>query len=245
MLFQNLRADMQAMKYRDPAFGSFLTAPFIYPSIQVLFCFRIANPLWRAGIRFPARWLMQFARWLTGIEIHPGATIGPGLFIDHGMGVVIGETAEIGRDCTLYHGVTLGGVMPAIDSESQRCVKRHPTLKDYVIIGAGAQVLGPITVGKCARIGGNSVVTKDVPDSATVVGVPARPVPQKSSDEGFAAYAVTEAAGEDFRGKTILALSAEISELRAELRALKGEGPLSVPKVEASKTSSKVPSADK
>ena len=223
-MFSKLAADMRAIKYRDPAFGSFITAPFIYPSIQVLFVFRIANPLWRMGLRFPARWLMQMARWITGIEIHPGATIGPGLFIDHGMGVVIGETAEIGRDCTLYHGVTLGGVMPAVGAQEQRCVKRHPTLDDYVIVGAGAQVLGPITIGRCARIGGNSVVTKDVPDSMTVVGVPARPIPQKaSSEEGFKAYAVTPETGEDFREKTIVGLSQEIAALRQALDALRNE----------------------
>ena len=223
-MFSKLAADMRAIKYRDPAFGSFITAPFIYPSIQVLFVFRIANPLWRMGLRFPARWLMQMARWVTGIEIHPGATIGPGLFIDHGMGVVIGETAEIGRDCTLYHGVTLGGVMPAVGAQEQRCVKRHPTLDDYVIVGAGAQVLGPITIGRCARIGGNSVVTKDVPDSMTVVGVPARPIPQKaSSEEGFKAYAVTPETGEDFREKTIVGLSQEIAALRQALDALRNE----------------------
>ena len=217
-MFAKLTADLRAIKYRDPAFGSFITAPFIYPSFQVLLAFRMANPLWRVGLRFPARLMMQVARWLTGIEIHPGATIGPGLFIDHGMGVVIGETAEIGRDVTLYHGVTLGGVMPAIGAAEQRCVKRHPTLADYVIVGAGAQVLGPITIGRCARIGGNSVVTKDVPDSMTVVGVPARPIPQRaSSEEGFKAYGVTAEIGEDFREKTIMALSQEIAALRHRL----------------------------
>ena len=223
-MFSKLVADMRAIKYRDPAFGSFITAPFIYPSIQVLLVFRIANPVWRMGLRFPARLLMQVARWITGIEIHPGATIGPGLFIDHGMGVVIGETAEIGRDCTLYHGVTLGGVMPAIGAQEQRCVKRHPTLHDYVIVGAGAQVLGPITIGRCARIGGNSVVTKDVPDSMTVVGVPARPIPQKTNaEEGFKAYAVTPETGEDFREKTIMGLSQEIAALRKALEVLQDD----------------------
>jgi len=217
-MFAKLAADLRAIKYRDPAFGSFISAPFIYPSFQVLVAFRIANPLWRVGLRFPARLLMQVARWLTGIEIHPGATIGPGLFIDHGMGVVIGETAEIGRDVTLYHGVTLGGVMPAIGAAEQRCVKRHPTLADYVIVGAGAQVLGPISIGRCARIGGNSVVTKDVPDSMTVVGVPARPIPQRaSSEEGFKAYGVTAEIGEDFREKTIMGLSQEIAALRQKV----------------------------
>ena len=228
MLFTKLAADLRAIKYRDPAFGSYITAPFVYPSFQVLLFFRIANPLWRAGLRFPARFLMQLARWLTGIEIHPGATIGAGLFIDHGMGVVIGETAEIGRDVTLYHGVTLGGVMPAVDSQSQRCVKRHPTLRDYVIVGAGAQILGPITIGKCARVGGNSVVTKDIPDGVTMVGVPARPIPQKH-DDGFAAYAVSDAAGEDYREKTIMALSREISILRKQLDDLASSQEIHLP----------------
>ena len=228
MLFTKLAADLRAIKYRDPAFGSYITAPFVYPSFQVLLFFRIANPLWRVGLRFPARFLMQLARWLTGIEIHPGATIGAGLFIDHGMGVVIGETAEIGRDVTLYHGVTLGGVMPAVDSQSQRCVKRHPTLHDYVIVGAGAQILGPITIGKCARVGGNSVVTKDIPDGVTMVGVPARPIPQKH-DDGFAAYAVSDAAGEDYREKTIMALSREISILRKQLDDLASSQEIHLP----------------
>lgn len=228
MLFTKLAADLRAIKYRDPAFGSYITAPFVYPSFQVLLFFRIANPLWRAGLRFPARFLMQLARWLTGIEIHPGATIGAGLFIDHGMGVVIGETAEIGRDVTLYHGVTLGGVMPAVDSQSQRCVKRHPTLHDYVIVGAGAQILGPITIGKCARVGGNSVVTKDIPDGVTMVGVPARPIPQKH-DDGFAAYAVSDAAGEDYREKTIMALSREVSILRKQLDDLASSKEIHLP----------------
>ena len=217
-MFSKLAADLRAIKYRDPAFGGYLTAPFLYPSFQVLLAHRIANPLWRLRLRFIPRLIMQVARWITGIEIHPGATIGAGLFIDHGMGVVIGETAEIGQDVTLYHGVTLGGVMPAIGAQEQRCVKRHPTLSDYVIVGAGAQILGPITVGKCARVGGNSVVTKDVPEGVTVVGVPARPIPQKSKvEDRFAAYAMTPETGEDFREKTIMGLSQEISALRKKL----------------------------
>ncbi|MGC6517196.1 MAG: serine O-acetyltransferase EpsC [Candidatus Puniceispirillaceae bacterium] len=223
-MLRKLAADLRAIKHRDPAFGSYVTAPFIYPSFQVLLAHRIANPIWRAGIRFPARLLMQIARWITGIEIHPGATIGPGLFIDHGMGVVIGETAEIGRDVTLYHGVTLGGVMPAIGAAEQRCVKRHPTLSDYVIVGAGAQILGAITIGKCARVGGNSVVTRDVADGITVVGVPARPVPQKqTADEGFTAYAITPETSEDFREKTILGLSQELAALRQKVDDLRQE----------------------
>ena len=140
---------------------------FLYPSFQVMVAYRLSHGLWCIGLHFIARLIMQIARILTGIEIHPAAKIGPGFFVDHGMGTVIGQTSEIGRDVTLYHDVTLGGVMPAIDSQKQRNAKRHPTLGDYVIIGAGAQILGPITVSRCARVGGNSVVTRDVPEGAT------------------------------------------------------------------------------
>ena len=170
-MLAKLKADSDAIMERDPAAGSRLTAIFIYPSLQVMLAYRLSHPMWGAGMRFIPRLIMQIARWLTGIEIHPAAKIGKGFFVDHGMGVVIGETAEIGENVTLYHGVTLGGVMPAIDAVSQRCVKRHPTLLDDVIVGAGAQILGPVTVGRCARVGGNSVVTKDVADGVTVVGV--------------------------------------------------------------------------
>ncbi len=161
---------------------------------------------------------------LTGIEIHPAAKIGPGFFVDHGMGTVIGQTAEIGRDVTLYHDVTLGGVMPAIDSQKQRDAKRHPTLGDYVIVGAGAQILGPITISRCARVGGNSVVTKDVPEGATVVGVPARQMHNtdaKPTDaSSFMAYAVQSGLDFDPRERTIRALVEEVQNQRALLNSL-------------------------
>ena len=173
-MFANLRRDLNAIMERDPAASNRLAATFLYPSFQVMLAYRLSHILWQMRLRFIARLIMQIARVLTGIEIHPAAKIGPGFFVDHGMGTVVGETAEIGRDVTLYHDVTLGGVMPAVDSDKQREAKRHPTLGDYVIVGAGAQILGPITVHRCARVGGNSVVTKDVPEAATVVGVPAR-----------------------------------------------------------------------
>ena len=175
-------------------------------------------------LRFIARLIMQIARVLTGIEIHPAAKIGPGFFVDHGMGTVIGETAEIGRDVTLYHDVTLGGVMPAVDSDKQREAKRHPTLGDYVIVGAGAQILGPITVHRCARVGGNSVVTKDVPEAATVVGVPARQMSKTTAkaeaDTSFMAYGVQSGIDLDPRERTIRALVDEVQSQRARLSDL-------------------------
>ena len=154
-MFANLRRDLNAILERDPAASNRLAVVFLYPSFQVMLAYRLAHHIWNFGLKFIARLIMQLARLLTGIEIHPAAKIGAGFFVDHGMGTVIGETAEIGRDVTLYHDVTLGGVMPAVDSDKQRASKRHPTLGDYVIVGAGAQILGPITVHKCARVGGN------------------------------------------------------------------------------------------
>ncbi|HCD80172.1 MAG TPA: serine O-acetyltransferase, partial [Alphaproteobacteria bacterium] len=178
-MFAKLNRDLNAIRARDPAAGNKLAAMFLYPSFQVMLAYRIANPLWKAGLKFIARFIMQLARWFTGIEIHPGATIGCGFFVDHGSGVVIGETSVVGRNVTLYQGVTLGGVLPAVDAEAQRSIKRHPTLEDDVIVGSGAQILGNITVRAGARVGGNSVVTKDVPAGATVVGVPARQLAAK------------------------------------------------------------------
>ena len=168
-MFNTIREDINCILERDPAARSRLEVITSYSGLHAVWLYRIANRLWRAGLTLPARWLSQLARWLTGIEIHPGATIGPRLFIDHGMGVVIGETAEIGADVTLYHGVTLGGV-------SLEPGKRHPTLEDGVVIGAGAKVLGAITIGRNTRIGANAVVVKDVEPDMVVVGIPGKPI---------------------------------------------------------------------
>jgi serine O-acetyltransferase len=176
---------------RDPAAESRLGVMFLYPSFHVMIFYKTANILWRYNLRFIARLIMQIGRMLTGIEIHPAAKIGCNFFMDHGLGIVIGETAEIGEDVTIYQGVTLGGVMPSIESESQRNQKRHPTIGNNVIIGSGAQILGPIKIGDYARIGANSVVSKDVPSNVTVAGVPAREFSKSSKLAKFKAYAVS------------------------------------------------------
>jgi len=163
--FSKIGRDIDSVIERDPAARSKLEVMLVYSGLHAIWIHRITHWLWRRNVRFLARWLSQFARWVTGIEIHPGAIIGPGFFIDHGMGVVIGETAEIGADVTLYHGVTLGGT-------NLNKGKRHPTLGDRVVIGAGAKVLGAITIGADSRVGANAVVVKSVPENSVVVGVP-------------------------------------------------------------------------
>jgi len=175
-MFSRLREDIWCVFERDPAARHSLEVLTTYPGIHAVVIHRFSRWMWRNGLKWLARVISGFGRWLTGIEIHPGARIGRRLFIDHGMGVVIGETAEIGDDCTLYHGVTLGGT-------SWNKGKRHPTLGNEVVVGAGAKVLGPIQVGNRARIGSNAVVVKDVPDGATVVGIPGRIVQASNTAE--------------------------------------------------------------
>jgi serine O-acetyltransferase len=165
---------LDSIKSRDPAAKSILSIILTYPGVKAVFFYRIANFFYKAGFELIARIISQTSRFFTGIEIHPGAKIGKNLFIDHGMGVVIGETSEIGDNVTMYHAVTLGGILPSVDSNSQRQTKRHPTIKDQVVLGSGAQVLGPITVGRCSKIAANAVVVNDVPEFATMVGVPAK-----------------------------------------------------------------------
>ena len=194
--FSRIREDVRCVFERDPAARTFFEVVTTYPGVHAVIYHRLAHGLWRRNFFWLARVLSGFARWVTGIEIHPGATIGRRFFIDHGMGVVIGETAEIGDDCTLYHGVTLGGT-------SWEKGKRHPTLKNDVVVGAGAKVLGPITLESGVRVGSNAVVVKDVPENCTVVGVPGRTVGVTSQEKdqkrhdmarkmGFDAYGVTK-----------------------------------------------------
>ena len=167
---------LQSIIDRDTAAKSKLSLILTYPGVKAIFFHKIANFFAIAKFDLIARIISQFSRFLTGIEIHPRAKIGKNLFIDHGMGVVIGETSEIGDNVTIYHMVTLGGISPSINSNDQRGSKRHPTLMDNVVVGSGAQVLGPVVVGKNAKIGANAVVTKDVPENAVLVGIPAKNV---------------------------------------------------------------------
>ena len=180
---------LQSIIDRDPAARSKLSLILTYPGVKAVFFHRIANFFSTAKFDLIARIISQFSRFLTGIEIHPRAKIGKNLFIDHGMGVVIGETSEIGDNVTIYHMVTLGGIAPSINSDNQRNVKRHPTIENEVVIGSGAQVLGPVTVGCCAKIGANAVITKDVPEKAVMVGIPARNV--GLADSEFKPYGIT------------------------------------------------------
>ena len=206
-MFTRIREDIACVFERDPAARSTWEVITCYPGFHALLIHRLAHRLWRMQLRWLARFVSHVSRFLTGIEIHPGAKVGRRVFIDHGMGVVIGETAELGDDCTLYHGVTLGGT-------SWNKGKRHPTLRQGVVIGAGAKVLGPVVVGEGAKIGSNAVVVKDVPAGATAVGIPARVIldeqdktrEEKAAKLGFSAYAVSAKAEDDPLAKAVQGL---------------------------------------
>jgi serine O-acetyltransferase len=206
-MLDRIREDISCVFERDPAARSTWEVITCYPGFHALLIHRLAHGLWRIRMRWLARFVSHWSRFLTGIEIHPGAKIGRRVFIDHGMGVVIGETAELGDDCTLYHGVTLGGT-------TWNKGKRHPTLRQGVVIGAGAKVLGPIVIGEGAKIGSNAVVVRDVPAGATAVGIPARVIldeqdktrEEKAAKLGFSAYAVTAKAEDDPLAKAVQGL---------------------------------------
>lgn len=222
-MFNHLKEDISIVFDRDPAARTHWEVLTTYPGVHALIMHRFSHWLWNAKLYWLGRMLSHIGRWLTGIEIHPGATIGRRVFIDHGMGVVIGETAVIGDDCTLYHGVTLGGT-------SWNKGKRHPTLEQGVVIGAGAKVLGPITIGKNAKIGSNAVVVKDVPENATAVGIPARILEEeklKKRDDtaqkiGFSAYAVGNDENDPIT-KAIHSLLDHANKQETELNALKAQ----------------------
>ena len=184
---------LESIIKRDPAAKSKLYVILTYPGVKAIFFHKIAKFFSIAKFDLNARIISQFSRFLTGIEIHPKAKIGKNLFIDHGMGVVIGETSDIGDNVTIYHMATLGGISPSINSDDQRNTKRHPTLMNNVVVGSGAQILGPVVIGKNAKIGANAVVTKNVPENAIMVGIPAKNVGESSvDDETFKPYGITE-----------------------------------------------------
>ena len=216
-LLQLLHEDLDCVFERDPAARNRLEVLLTYPGLHAIISHRLAHVLWRCGMRFAARWLSYFTRMLTQIDIHPGATIGRRFFIDHGCGVVIGETAEIGNDVTLYHGVTLGGV-------SWNAGKRHPTLCDGVMVGAGAKILGPVTVGKAARVGANSVVIHDIPENMTVVGIPGRVVlPEDQRRQPERGIDLDHHLMPDPVGRAITTLLGRIDDLESQLATLKAE----------------------
>jgi serine O-acetyltransferase len=218
-MFKNLREDIASVIERDPAARSAWEVLTCYPGLHAIYLHKLARWFWTHGLRWLGRATSNLGRWLTGIEIHPGAQIGRRVFIDHGMGVVIGETAEVGDDCTLYQGVTLGGT-------SLQAVKRHPTLGRGVVVGAGAKILGPFTVGAGAKIGSNAVVVKEVPAGATVVGVPGRIVEEGARDSAqrarFAAYAVVQDCDDPY-AKAIQTLVEHTKEMEQALAALHGK----------------------
>jgi len=230
MIFKNIIEEIDAIIERDPAARSRWDVVFSYPSFHAMRFHRLAHFFWKYNLRFLGRFVSQWGRFWTGIEIHPAAKIGGKFFADHGMGVVIGETAEIGDNVTLYHDVTLGGTAPAVDSRAQVNVKRHPTLQDNVIVGSGAQILGPITVRSGARVGANAVVVQDVPANATVVGIPARVVGGASEVQAFIAYGTPcpempdpiQHAVDDLI-RTVHALQARVGELENEVHELRSD----------------------
>lgn len=218
-MFETIRNDIKVVFERDPAARSILEILFCYPGFHAIVIHRGSHWLWQRDFRFLARFLSHVGRFLTGIEIHPGARIGRGFFIDHGMGVVIGETTEIADNVTIYHGVTLGGT-------SWQPGKRHPTLEEGVVVGAGAKILGPITIGANARVGSNAVVVKEVPHDTTVVGVPGRVLMagQKARDHHFAAYGQGEGAADPV-ARAISCLLDQVHKMDRRLQSLEeGEG---------------------
>ena len=210
--------DIRSVFKRDPAARNVFEIITCYSGVQAVIIYRFTHLLWRYKLYWLARFISTLARWITGIEIHPGAVIGRRFFIDHGMGVVIGETAEIGDDCMMYHGVTLGG------TQTRDKVKRHPTLKDGVIIGAGAKILGPITLGKNVRVGSNSVVVRSIDDNCTVVGIPGRVLKKKvSDDDQFDSYAAsTSSSANDPTVQAVNSIIERLADIDQQIANLSG-----------------------
>lgn len=219
-LFSLILSDLIAAKNRDPAARHYLEVFFTYPGFHSILIHRFCHLLWKLKLRFVARFLSYLSRLLTSIEIHPAVKIGHSFFIDHGAGLVIGETCEVGDNVTIYQQATLGGISPSVDSKSQKKQKRHPFIKDNVIIGSGAQILGPITIGKNSRIGANAVVLKDVPENMTYVGIPARRLESEREYNHFKPYGVIKGKIDDPNKKSILALFQEIHILNERIKEL-------------------------
>lgn len=215
-MFNNARQDLRAALERDPAARNRIEIMFCYPGLWAIWSYRINHFIWRIKFKLLARILSQFTRFITGIEIHPGARIGPGCFIDHGMGVVIGETTEIGADATIYQGATLGGT-------SIQKGKRHPTLGNCVVVGAGAKVLGAITIGDCARIGANAVVVKPAPAGAVIVGVPGEIITGQRGSAGKRRPNLNHNQLPDILGEAIISLSHRVEELEQRIDGHVGE----------------------
>ncbi len=222
MIFKRIQEDVAAIMARDPAARTKAEVILCYPGLHVLLFYRVAHGAWKRHWYLLGRILSHLAKLLTGIEIHPGAEIGRRFFIDHGSGVVIGETSIIGDDVTMYHGVTLGGVAPSVDSRSQVNVKRHPTIRDGAIIGSGAQILGPISIGEGARIGANAVVTKDIPAGVSAVGIPARVIMPHDREKAkeFVAYGTPTDGAPDPMVRGIEMLRTQVTELMGRVEEL-------------------------
>ncbi len=225
-LFSLILSDAKAAMSRDPAARSYFEVIFTYPGFHAIVGYRFAHFLWNIKLKLIARFLSYIFRVFTAIEIHPNSKIGSGFFIDHGAGLVIGETSEVGNNVTMYQQVTLGGISPSEKSYQQKNIKRHPTIKDGVIIGSGAQILGSIIIGKNSRIGANAVVLKDVPDDQTYIGIPARKVrneTEKNSIDTFSPYGIRTGKIDDPNKKSISILLSELHELNYKIKQMENE----------------------
>lgn len=222
-IFSLIKSDLQAAKSRDPAARSLIEIIFTYSGFHAIFLYRISHILWKIHLKFLARFLSNIARIITSIEIHPASKIDEGFFVDHGAGLVIGETSELGKNVTMYQQVTLGGISPSLNSEKQKNLKRHPTIGDNVIIGSGAQILGPIKIGNNSRIGANAVVLNDVPVNQTYIGIPARKVRSKSEISAFMPYGIIDGKIDDPNKSRIVGILNEFNEISSRIKLLEEE----------------------
>ena len=222
-LFSLIFSDLVAAKKRDPAARNFFEVFFTYPGFHAMVIHRLCNFLWKIKLKLLARFLSYFSRIITSIEIHPAAIIGSGFFIDHGAGLVIGETSKIGHNVTIYQQATLGGISPSINSQLQKKIKRHPTIEDNVVVGSGAQILGPVVIGKNSRIGANAVVLNNVPENMTFVGIPARRLESDKKYVHFNPYGISKGKIDDPNKKSILALYKEIHMLSERVLELQSK----------------------